>query len=130
MPYAVEVDILTVLETAGVGTVGVDLYAGPLRGTPIAAVAVLPTGGYPPITLMDAAHQDRVKSTVQINIRSEINDYVGGLTLGRAIIAALHKLPPVGYTECVVTTPDPIYIGEEKQGAHRWSINVELLHFR
>ena len=125
-------DIATgVASSVGSLTLGTNCFAGPIRdageGIPNTAVFVVGTGGFPVEAYLDGGSKGGLeKPTVQILVRSDRNDFSGGVTLADSVLAAIDMTPPTGYVEARTTTSDPIYIGTDDTGHHEWSINVTL----
>ena len=118
---------------SGVGslTLGTNCFAGPIRdvgsGIPDTSVFVVGTGGFPVEAFIDGGSGTGLeKPAVRVLVRSDRNDFSGGVTLADSVLAAIDMNPPTGYVEARTTTSDPIYIGTDDTGHHEWSINVEL----
>ena len=127
---AVDADIATRLQAAGVGTVGTTIFRGGLRtasaSIPHAAIFVLPTGGGGPIPLVDAGATDYTTPTVQIMIRGNVGSYITTQTTAQAALDAVHKSTISGYFQVLARTPQPLYLGLDDTEHPMFSVNVEL----
>lgn len=126
-------DLASYLANHGLGlTLGENLFSAPMVRTDAPdvdalAVSVIDTGGPPPENYL-GGRKALLTASVQIQIRSEIEDYNGGLTLAQAIWEKLHLAQLSGYTlvECEESAPN--YIGPDKSGRHRFSFNIEMTY--
>lgn len=94
---------------------------------PARCVFVVSTGGFTSIPFIDGgAKSSDERPTVQITVRSNPRDYSGGKQLADDIHSAIDFSPPVGFYESRVMNSEPIYVREDEQNHHEWSINVAL----
>lgn len=111
-----------------------NIFRGPVRAfndyIPHQAIFALATGGPAPEPFLATGSTDFVRSYVQLRVRSNANDHVGGQTIARAIRDRLHKAAISGYVDSRVREAEPIYLGMDSFGHHEWSINTELWHRR
>lgn len=126
-----DLDIATRLQTAGVGTVGTDIFRGGLRAPkpptiPHAAIFVIPTGGSGPQTLVDAGAENYSIPTVQILIRGDVGTYITTNTTAASCITAVHQSTVSGYFQVLARTPQPLYLGLDDTEHPMFSVNVEL----
>lgn len=134
MALDVTLDIATTLATRLALTLGTDVFKGPVRaardGVPARAIFVTPTGGPPGQIQRDISPPTELRENrVQIRVRSGQEDYAGGDTLARSVIAALSFNPPTspaGYKDVRALQPQPIYLRKDEQGLHEWSTNFEV----
>jgi hypothetical protein len=117
-------DLTTYLQTAGVGTVGTDLFQGFMPGTPNNAVCVIATGGpqpNPDIPLRSP--------TFQVLIRSSV--YATGETKLALVRATLHQLANTQmgstYFYYILAISEGGYIGRDTAGLDEFSINFLCL---
>jgi hypothetical protein len=127
---AVDADIATRLQTAGVGTVGTDIFRGGIRipssNIPHAAIFVLPSGGGGPDPLINAGATDFTRPTVQMLIRGNVGAYITTQTTAQAALDAVHKSTISGYFQVLARTPQPLYLGLDDTEHPTFSVNVEL----
>jgi hypothetical protein len=129
MPSNPSLDVVSLLDALSSLTRGTNLFRGPERApstaVPSQAVFVLVSGGPASEAYADGTNVERAYSALQIIVRSNPNDYSGGDTLARQVRAALHHASVPGYLDLRAMQSEPIYLGEDEAGSHRWSINVE-----
>jgi hypothetical protein len=111
--------------------VGTDIFCGKMReegaGIPTQSVWCLLRGGMEPIDYCDNSPTPQLRQPiVQILVRGNPGDFSGGQALARTVKDAVHDHPPAGYFGCRVQQAEPIYLGEEHNGAHLWSLNVMM----
>jgi hypothetical protein len=127
---AVDADIATQLQTAGVGTVGTNIFRGGLRvpsaTIPHACVFVLPQGGIGPEPLVDGGARDYTRPNVQVLIRGNVGAYITTQTTAESVITALHKSTISGYFQVLARTPQPLYLGLDDTEHPMFSVNVQL----
>jgi hypothetical protein len=114
---------------------GRSLFAGAARsaddddGADHLCVFVLATGGAPSRPIKGGP--DERNPSVQITIRSNPpgveRAFRDGQTLARAVYEAVDRNPPAGYCECRAVASHPLYIGEDSEGRHEWTINLSLI---
>lgn len=129
-----EVDVASAIVTAGLGTLGTTLFYGPERGlnargvTSGTATYCLASGGVKPAPFADGgAGTYLAEFSVQVLVRSSPDAYAGGLTQVRALRDALNFVSIAGYINVAVRESDPLYLGQDESGRHRWTINLDLL---
>ena len=122
-------DVATRLQTAGVGTVGTDIFRGPERvpatGVPDVAVFVLASGGAPASPYLGTA-TDWHEVALQLLVRGAVNAYETARTKALAVRAALHRCTLSGYTLCMVRESEPLYLGRDHEGRHEFALNVRV----
>lgn len=127
---AVDADIATRLQAAGVGTVGTDIFRGGMRtpsaNIPQASIFVLPTGGVGPEPLVNAGATDYTRPTVQVLIRGNVGSYITTQTTAQSVLDALHKSTISGYFQVLARTPQPLYLGLDDTEHPMFSVNVQL----
>lgn len=125
-------DIAARLQTAGVGTVGTNIFRGGMRPVsaqiPHASIFVLPTGGVGPTPFLDAGSTDFYRPTVQILIRGNVGSYITTFNTAKSCITAVHKSTIAGYFQVLARTPDPLYLGLDDTEHPMFSVNVELFY--
>ncbi|MBW2084436.1 MAG: hypothetical protein JRI54_00170 [Deltaproteobacteria bacterium] len=118
-------DIALALQQAGLGTLGVDIFKGPVRpanGIPVDSIFVLATGG----RAGQRIHSDRSEiryPTAQIRVRAE--SFAEGYEKASAVYDALFDLRYPGYMDFLLLQSEPIYLGQDANGNYEWSLNVE-----
>lgn len=122
--------VASLLVTAGQGVLGSTLFLGPVRppsaGVPHKAIFCLATGGASPLThSMNNAGPDIKRASVQVRVRSNVNDFSGGQTVARAVWSALQRAVFAGYMSITCRESEPVYLGQDDTEHHEWSVNVE-----
>ena len=79
------VDIATILQTAGVGTIGTDLFVSGQPADPNACVTVIDTGGFPP-----ESNYRYDYPTVQVLIRGVKNTYITTYAVAESVKTTLN----------------------------------------
>ncbi len=98
-------------------------------GIPHEAVFVLASGGPAPEAYLDGnSGTERQYSGLQIMTRSEPRDYNAGKALARSVRNTLHHSAISGYIDVRTNETEPLYLGEDGDGHHRWTTNLELWH--
>lgn len=128
-----DVDIANRLVAQGLGTLGTDLFYGPVRdadnlGTtyPDAGVFVLTTGGFDPEPLIGGQDAPDIRRPfVQVRVRSARESFETGQNTAQAVYQALHKKSPGEYIAWLVQEPG--YLGKDNKSRHEWSLNVQLM---
>ena len=124
-------------------TTGDNLFIGPMRpyanssqggGMPRDAVFCLQIDGRRPQTYLNAApdgyqwHALRYPN-VQISIRTDQYKFEYGRNLGFAIVDALNRNTfSAEYIDSQINDGSPNYLGQDEDGNHMWTINVELTY--
>ena len=81
-------DLGSVLQTAGVGTVGADIFKGGLASTPDMQISMIESGGFSPLRELDnGVPVDRC--TVQVSVRAAAYDYAAAQAQAHLAYAAL-----------------------------------------
>lgn len=65
----------------------------------------------------------RVPSVI-IRVRSTRHDYSSGSVLKEEIYSALERAVPSDTIGITPSQSSPIYLGEDEEGHHEWSINI------
>ena len=125
-----DLDLATAIATrVGTLTLGTNIFAGPVRPSPDEAVFVLASGGAGPIPYRETdtgGGPDQLRRhAVQVFVRSANEDYAGGAALSRVVRNALDCREPTGYVD-VRARQDPIYLEQDDEGRHRWSLNFSV----
>jgi hypothetical protein len=131
---SVETDIAQHLASEMGLTYGFNIFAGPMRkpagnlALPNAvqhqAVFCLQTSGMDSIPYCDGGLGTKeARYTVQVIVRSPVNDYTTGSKLADDVFAALDMNPPAGYFECRALASQPAYLMRDDLDHYLWSIN-------
>ena len=112
-------------------TLGTNLFWGPIRAeddsVPDKAVFILTTTSSPPEAFIGET-ESWWRHGMQAFVRSSRDDFSGGLTLARAVLAASHYAVLSGsYFDCLARDSSPIYIGADSDRRHQWSVAVEAI---
>lgn len=115
------------------GTDG-NLVVGPVRAvgegvTPQLSVFVLQGGGVAPSPYMGQGESWHL-SRVQVTVRSALGLFGQGEALARALHAKAHLATVAGLTFIHAGESDPVYLGSDDEGAHRWAFNLDVGHRR
>ena len=126
-------DLATYIGTnVGALTLGTNLFVGKVRAKsaqiPSKAVFCLAGGGPAPTAYADGTTTNYRQSAIQVRVRDVPRDFGAGQTLARAVRDAVHQKTIAGYVDVYVEQSEPIYINEDSQGHHEWSINVMMTH--
>ncbi len=127
------IDLATYLGT-NLGTValGTDLFHGPEKAyvpkgnVPAECVFCIASGGPPPRLFLQGGNSWDGRYSVQVIVRSDQEDYAGGLVLAKSVVDTLHLATITNWYHVGVTHPEPIYLGKNENDLHRWSINFTL----
>tara|TARA_R110000824_G_scaffold64701_1_gene169035 strand:+ start:135 stop:866 length:732 start_codon:yes stop_codon:yes gene_type:complete len=124
-------------------TTGENLFVGPMRpyarssdggGMARNAVFCLQIFGKAPLTFKNSAPDayqlhDLRYPNVQVSIRRDQYKFEDGRDISFAIVNALNRNnPDSSYVDSQVNDGSPHYLGQDKDGDHLWSINVELTY--
>jgi hypothetical protein len=122
-------EIASYLESKGVGTRGVDLFAGEIPLTaPEIAVGLIETGGGPPAYVHGKNEPVVVFPGIQLRVRaadyeigrSRIDAIVKELTFRDAILGGVRYLS-------VVPVQEPIDVGRDDNDRHQFVCNFEIM---
>jgi hypothetical protein len=139
-----DIDVATYLNaTLPQLATGDNLFVGPMRptasasqggGMPRNAVFCLQLEGRRPQTFMNCSsagyqwHALRYPN-VQISIRRDQYKFEDGRNLGFAIVDALNRNTfSASYVDSQINDGSPNYLGQDEDGDHLWSINVNLTY--
>lgn len=138
--YEPDLDVATYLNTTLPQlTLGTNLFAGPMRaysqsndpvGVPHEATFCLNTGGADPVTYMNGSVK-RIqikKPTVHVKHRSEPYEFANGQEIVRAVLDAVDRKQIGTYIDSQVNDGSPHYLGEDKDGHHTWSMNIDMMY--
>lgn len=106
-----------------------NLFIGFMRradSTPSPSVFVLNTGGPPPVPFLNGNRESAMRCTVQVMVRSEVNDFAAGEAMARSLFNWLHLEDIEGYYACYCRDSQPAFLGEDSDGHYQWSLNFEL----
>lgn len=108
---------------------GYNLFLGPEQapesGTERAAVFILDTGNGDSYRFGGTSTDYRTYS-VQVVVRASHYDYAGGQSLAQACWDALNHAAIAEWIYCLPQQSGPVYVGEDDQRQHRWSLNFSL----
>ncbi len=123
-------DIATELDGAGISlTLGTNLFTGPFRevsaitGVPKDSVFVkgLP-GGIPERTM---GQSDEIRSPL-VSVQVRNTSFNSGDTKVRDIQETLTAVVISGYLDIATQQSEPLYIGQDNEGLHMWSMIYSL----
>lgn len=132
-----ELDVATKLVSAGLGTIGTNLWhcpeIAPNDVVPKAALFVTAYPGPPPSPyFVNPTNKNFYEKKVQIIIRANPGDYENGLVTARAVITALHLTTVAdsvnggNYMKVAVMQSEPNFLGQDDTECPRWTVNVVL----
>ncbi len=121
-------DVATELDGAGISlTLGTNLFTGPFREVsprvPKDSVFIkgLP-GGLPERTM---GQVDEIRSPL-VSVQVRNTSFNGGDTKVRAIQETLTGVVIAGYLDIATQQSEPLYIGQDNEGLHLWSMIYSL----
>ena len=119
--------VTTVLQTAGYGTLGTDLFLGPVRPkspqVPLRSVFVVATPGGPGADGVYGNPHKLRAAAVQVRIRHD--QYAAGVLKAQQIYDSLATTTPATYLILRMGQSGPLWIGQNESGEYEWSVNVE-----
>lgn len=124
-------DVAAALATAGYGTVGTDLFRGPVRppdadtGMPTRAIFVVDgaTGGPEPVGVFGDPALFR-RATVQVTVRHEVYD-TGDAQAEQIYDTLAAGTLAGGYLALMMLNSQPLFLGQDRSSWYTWTINVE-----
>lgn len=126
-----QLDVATRLAAAGLGTVGVNIFAVaelPQSSTiPAKAIFVQVYGGREPDDYLGQAPSGLRYPLVQVCVRAAPFDVETAQSASRAAWDALHRCTMSGYLSCRCLQSAPTYLGLNDLQQPRFSINLELM---
>jgi len=124
---APSVGIAYILNTAGIGTSGTDMFVGDLPSTaPDFSILLLDTGGAAPVPSYTRDYKD-----VQVIVRSDIEGYAAGWTKAETIKNSLLGSAPVTIGTDVFASflmrSDITFLGYDGNRRAKFSLNFRLV---
>jgi hypothetical protein len=115
-------DLATALQTAGVGTVGTNLFMGLLPSEPNNAVALFETSGLPPVYTHHGLKPSYERPAIQILVRHQ--DYAAGRATIQQAYDALCNL-----TQFLAIQPvqAPFALARDEHNRPRFAVNFTLM---
>lgn len=124
--------VATQLQTAGVATMGTNLYTSfvrePVEGIPVKSIFVFASDGFLPSPYMRGI-TNRVsfqRIFVECYVRSEFFEFEAGRAFAKSAFRALHLARLPDYVWCKALRSEPRYIGQDKRENHEWNFRLEL----
>jgi len=125
-----DLDLATHLAAQGIGTLGRDIFAGPMKPPSVqinkASIFVIASGGAPPVPYLDGSQSDFSAASVQVLVRGDAGAYGLAQIRARAALTAIQRASLAGYVATYVRNSDPIFIGLDDTEHPLFSINCEL----
>lgn len=122
--------VATVLQTAGYGTLGTDVFLGPVRPRSaqvlLRSVFVVATPGGPGAEGVYGAPFKVRAAAVQVRVRHD--QYAAGVLKAQQMYDSLATTVPSGYLILRMGQSGPLWIGQNENGDYEWSINVEAIY--
>ncbi|WP_224364224.1 minor capsid protein [Hyalangium versicolor] len=128
----VELDVATLLEAAGLGSMSSNpptLYAGPFPASaPEILISCLSSGGETPEDYLAGTSRAYFRPEVTVRVRGPREKYRA--TLQRALDAweALYGVQTPEYVLVKAQGAGPAYLGPDENGRHRFSFTVQLAY--
>lgn len=133
-------DLATHLASASTAfTLGTNLFIGPVRAVvnsstggvliPRECAFARDTAGPSPLSLM-GRQTDFPPAGVQIRIRAASTGYSSGSLLAQKAWNVLQNAKPSGYLDVEADQAGPIYMMQDDNGDHHWSLNFRALYER
>jgi hypothetical protein len=127
--FDVVTDVATKIQTDGHGTLGTDLFKGPLRAERATAplvprIAIFVSGaagGLPPVGIGGDPNRYR-SAPVLVKIRHAVQ--ATGRALAMAIYNSLADGTLSGYINVDLDGSSPRFLRQDENGAYEWSINA------
>ena len=124
-----EADITTYLQAQGVGTLGTNVFQGPIRPVsnhiPANSIFVRGSGGASAQRyLSGGARIENRHPNVQVTIRN--TDHILGLAKAEEVHDALQAARISGYWDCKVEQSAPLSLGEDENNNNLWTVNCTL----
>lgn len=127
-------EIGTYLAAAGIGlTQGTNLFVSLMPDLPSACVAIIETGGMPPVMTLTGTSGVESKldrPTFQVRSRADVDGYVAGQTLMQTIYGKLQgvtetKINGASFQlfHLIAALQPPVYLGRDAKERHEWSQN-------
>jgi hypothetical protein len=108
-------------------TKGTNLFTCPeLPQVSVAATFCMDTGGSAPLRIIGTAKKALYNPTVQVLVRDEEVKFDTARTNARAAMAILAQNIPSGYVDINLMQSEPVYLGPNDKGWHRFVFNVRL----
>lgn len=126
-------DVIDADATLSAYVKGTNLFRGKprdaLNGVPIKSIWCLSQPGRQPMDYCQSnTHSpEDYFPAVQIIVRGVPGDFQAAQADAKLVLTAVHDVPPSGYIYCRATHSEPIYIGENDDESHEFSINVDLM---
>jgi hypothetical protein len=111
-------------------TLGVDLFVGLVRPVsdtvPAQAVFVRGSDGLPANRFFCDTDSEVRHPTVQIRIRSP--NYLDGYELAKEVYEICQSSQPLNVLDVVARQSEPIYLEQDENKNHQWSLNFDLMY--
>ena len=120
-PESIVYDIITTTHA------GLSVFEGPVQdgsGVTDEAVFCLATGGLAPQSFFGQDPQQLKSKSVQVRIRSSKNQYNFGRQIAQDVWDTLKNAQPAGWMIIRMINSDTIYLGQDLEGRHEWSLNL------
>lgn len=113
-----------VLQGQGLNVPDSEIYAGPLNtAAGDACIWIVQTGGTAPLDRFGSLEAIQTPR-LQINVRN--TDVTDGTSDADDVWAIAHDAEPSDYSRTSMLQSAPIYLGQDEDFRHRWSINIEM----
>jgi len=124
------VSLANEIHNAGAAELGANLYVGLVRPVsqtvPAEAVFVRGTDGIPADRFFCTTDSEVRHPTVQIRIRSP--NYLDGYELAKEVYEICQSSQPQGVLDVASRQSEPIYLEQDENKNHQWSINFDLMY--
>ena len=127
-----DLDLANHLETELVGTVGTDVFRGPVRAPsryiPHRSIFCFTQGGPPPIPLFGSDRTDVREARVSVYIRGNIGTYTATATFARMVYDAVERARISGYASVLSDASEPLYIGLDPTEHPVFNLDVMMIY--
>lgn len=127
-----DLDLATHLQSQSVGTVGTDIFRGPVRSPseymPHRGIFCFTQGGPPPIPLFGAAKTDVREARVSVYIRGNIGTYTATSTFAGMVYDAIQRAQITGYASVLSDYSEPLYIGLDPNEHPVFNLDVMMIY--
>lgn len=127
-----DLDLATHLQAQSVGTVGTDIFRGPIRSAseyiPHRGIFCVPKSGPAPIPILGASKTDVREARVSVYIRGNIGTYTATYTFAGMVYDAIQRAQITGYASVLSDYSEPLYIGLDPNEHPVFNLDVMMIY--
>lgn len=127
-----DLDLATHLQAQSVGTVGTDIFRGPIRSAseyiPHRGIFCVPKSGPAPIPILGASKTDVREARVSVYIRGNIGTYTATYTFAGMVYDAIQRAQISGYVSVLSDYSEPLYIGLDPNEHPVFNLDVMMIY--